>query len=71
MGELDLIQQREDMWLSVEPSVTQLRKQCIALSQQIEETKNDYLQLGTLPERNSAARHSEELDFRDTQEEQG
>jgi Holliday junction resolvase-like predicted endonuclease len=46
VGELDLIQQREDMWLSVDLQVTSLRKQCVMLSQQIEETKNDYLTLG-------------------------
>jgi hypothetical protein len=34
------------MWLSVDLQVTSLRKQCVMLSQQIEETKNDYLSLG-------------------------
>ena len=46
-GELDLIQQREDMWMSADFQVSQLRKQCVMLSQQIEETKNDYLSIGT------------------------
>lgn len=45
-NELDLIQKREDMWLSVDFTVTSLRKQCVMLSQQIEETKNNYMSLG-------------------------
>jgi hypothetical protein len=41
-NEQSLIGQHEDMWFGADPRVTQLRKQCVYLIQQIEEVKQEF-----------------------------
>lgn len=62
--ERDMVSDHEELWMSVTPQITTLRRNCVFLAQQIEEMKNDFKVLdgdggsGEVPDKNNEDRKS-------------